>query len=216
MGCRRGRFGRVDSLLLTEPFPRVESLTVWIAREWDDEVRNRILTDVGALLRRLHEACCHLPDLHFPLALQRESDGSLRPVLTGADGLLVTRAPSPSLVARNLAVLAEALRSCGATAPDLRVLLEGYTDAGEPMPANREEVAAAPTEQASLHAHSSRESSESRSAVASLQKATTMQAFVVAARSAARSALPPSRCGNGCSAAIGRYLGTCRLGRVCR
>jgi heptose I phosphotransferase len=142
LGYRRGRFGLVDSLLLTESVADAEPLTDWVEREWDEDVRRSVLSQVGGMLRRLHEACCHLPDHDFPLALRRGPDGGVLPTLTGTEGLLVTRAPSPSLVARNLTAFERELRDAGATIADLRWLLEGYTAAGEPLPPPGAEVVA--------------------------------------------------------------------------
>jgi heptose I phosphotransferase len=135
MGRRAGRFGRLDSLLLIQPIADTVALAEWIGGEWDEGVRRSVLSEVGAVLRRLHEACCHLPDTDFRLALCHGADGSLHPVLTAADALLVTQAPSPSLVARNLSSFTHALRHWGATLKDVRWLLEGYTAAEEPVPA---------------------------------------------------------------------------------
>ncbi len=91
-----------------------------------------------------------MPDRAFPLGLRRNELGSLEPVLTGAEGLLLTRAPSPSLVGRNLAAFECELRKYGATLTDLRWLLEGYTAADQPSPALNPETEAISAERQSL------------------------------------------------------------------
>ncbi len=186
MGCRRGRFGRVDSLLLTEAVVGDEALADWVARAWDDTNRRRVLSDVGRLLRRLHEACCHLPDRDFPLTLRRSDDGILLPVLTGADDLLVTRAPSPSLVGRNLTAVEREFRACGATASDLRWLLEGYTLAETPLPAIALEDQQMPADRQPIFAHAT---GWVDPAVAAAEGVATMPVAVVA-RPAARAPAP--------------------------
>ena len=191
MGCRRDRFGRVDSLLLTETVAAAENLEEWVEREWDEDVRGLVLSQVGILLRRLHEACCHLPDRNFPLALSRSKDGSRLPILTGVEDLLVTRAPSPSLAGRNLAAVECELRHCGATAKDIRWLLEGYTIAEAPLPASAVELSPMNVERRESIAHAAGTAETGSGPVATVARATTVAAAFVA-RPATTQA-PPTR-----------------------
>jgi heptose I phosphotransferase len=122
-GCRRGRFGRCQALLLTEAPGNIETLIAWVARTWDDVQRRAVLRRAGRLLRQLHDACCYLPKRAFPFGVLTTAE----PVLADAEGVLLTKAPSPSLVGRDLSTAGLLLREGGADSDDVRNFLEGYT-----------------------------------------------------------------------------------------
>ncbi len=126
---------QMESFLLLEDQSGAISLAQWLADhadgQWTAQLkrRRRVLRQAGTTLRRMHDACCYLPE---------RSDGSLRidmksvegPVLllSNIERVLKRRSPSRTLAKHNLIALARTLDFARLSRTDwLRIVLS-YTN----------------------------------------------------------------------------------------
>jgi heptose I phosphotransferase len=124
MGQRAGPAGR-ESFLLTEPATDTVRLEVWLAQPRLKR-RRGVLRQVGALLRRLHEAGCYLDGAEHGLAVHVPPEGPARAVFDHVEGMSARRGQRPWRARRDVRRLLRLLRSAGCGAADQRRFLAGY------------------------------------------------------------------------------------------
>jgi tRNA A-37 threonylcarbamoyl transferase component Bud32 len=130
-GQRRAGSGRLDSFLLTAPPSGCLRLDLWLRRQARQVTTNTgrqhvqtILHDAGALLARLHQACCYLAHPTVDQFAVQVSEGEV--VLPRADAIQVCRCPRPALAACNCKCFLGRLAEAGCSARELHMFLTGY------------------------------------------------------------------------------------------
>jgi heptose I phosphotransferase len=131
---RQAADGRVESILLTEPFADTCSLEAWIARRTRQRHKPNnlpslwsVLRQTGAFLKRLHEASCYLDMGSAGCGLAvRQTDGKLEVVLDRVEGLTPRRRRQPRRARRDLQRLRLTLRAAGCSRTDLCRFRLGY------------------------------------------------------------------------------------------
>jgi Lipopolysaccharide kinase (Kdo/WaaP) family len=129
-GQRLRRPWQIESFLLVLDQSGQISLEQWLADQadnrWTAELKQRwrLLRQAGTVLRRMHEACCYLPERHNgSLLVEAKSEG---PVLVLGDVAHVRKRRSPSrmLAKRNFISLTKSLNLAALSRTDkLRLIL---------------------------------------------------------------------------------------------
>jgi hypothetical protein len=107
---------QMESFLLLEDQSGGISLAQWLGDNanghWTAELKRRwrVLRQAGTMLRRMHDACCYLPE-RLDGSLQVDMKSALGPVLALSDleRVLKRRKPSRTLAKHNLIALARNL-----------------------------------------------------------------------------------------------------------
>jgi hypothetical protein len=137
--------GWADSFLLTEPAGDALRLDLWLQRQarWERQrpewtppshgggsplpERREVLQGSGALLARLHQACCYLaPSADIGLLAVQLSARSHRVLLQDIDGVRPARAPSLLQTRRDHERLRRWLVAAGCGPEELRHMDHGY------------------------------------------------------------------------------------------
>ena len=126
---------QIESYLLLEDQSGAISLAQWLADhadgQWTAQLkrRRRVLRQAGTTLRRMHDACCYLPErLDDSLLVNMKSVEGAVLVLFNIERVLKKRNPSRTLAKRNLIALARTLDLAGLSRTDwLRIVLS-YTN----------------------------------------------------------------------------------------
>jgi hypothetical protein len=123
----------MESFLLLEDQSGSISLGQWLANHvdklWTAELkeRRRILRQAGTILRRMHEACCYLPDHpDGSLVVDTKSVEGLELVLLDIDRIRKRRNPSRVLVKHNLGALRRTLEPAKLSRADLLRIVLSY------------------------------------------------------------------------------------------
>jgi tRNA A-37 threonylcarbamoyl transferase component Bud32 len=114
-GQRRAPGSAIESFLLTEPLSNTLPLREWLALSTiSGGERHRVIREVGALVRRMHQASCFfswgrndVPQDYpgFPLVIQHAADGSPVVAVGHLEGILARRRGARDLVGKDLALL---------------------------------------------------------------------------------------------------------------
>lgn len=130
LGQRRGRRGRVESFLLTQPPADAVSLSAWLRLPVGccRPLRQEVLRGAGALLARIHQAACHLagPDATAELCVNTRPGGQAEVVLGAAEALVALRRRSGLRQRRDLRQVLRHLATAGCRRTELRLFGAAY------------------------------------------------------------------------------------------
>ena len=135
-GRKRTDVTRLDSFVLYQPASSTVRLFRWLQRA-QRPARQQVLRQLGALMARLHEACCYLDrqgldQLCVQLLPQTEgvAPGKVTPkvMLQDVDGVRAARRPQATSAQRDMARLRSRLNAIGCELADWAEVLQGFAE----------------------------------------------------------------------------------------